>query len=72
MVVKESGSWVSMMVISVLAAAFVGFISWGTFNDAIRICLAAGITFVIVFSTLLLLRLIQKDDDVTPGVPRLK
>lgn len=72
MVSKKSGSLLSMIVISALAAAFVAFIAWGSFNDVTRIFIAAGITFAVVFVSLFVLRLTQKDDDVVPGVPRLK
>lgn len=69
---KKSGPWLSMVVIAILAAAFVAFIAWGSFTDPSRILIAAAITFVVVFIALLILRLLQKDDDVKPGVPRLK
>ncbi|MEY3405937.1 MAG: hypothetical protein RLZZ556_9 [Actinomycetota bacterium] len=48
------------------------FIAWGSFSDAGKILIAAAITFVVVFVVLLILKLLQKDDDVKPGVPRLK
>ena len=69
---KKSGSWLSIFLISVFAAGFVAFIAWGSFSEPSRILIAAAITFVVVFVALLILRVLQKDDDVKPGVPRLK
>lgn len=69
---NRKGSFLPMLVISALAAAFVAFISWGSFTDPARILIAAAIAFVVVFLVLVVLRLIQKEDDVKPGVPRLK
>lgn len=69
---RKTGSILSLLVISLLASAFVAFIAWGSFNDTARILIAALITFVVVFITLLILKWVQRDDDVQPGVPRLK
>lgn len=69
---RKSGSILSMLVISLLASAFVAFIAWGSFNDTGRILIAGLITFVVVFIALLILKWVQRDDDVQPGVPRLK
>lgn len=69
---KKSGSWLSMLLIAVFAAGFVAFIAWGSFSEPSRILIATASTFVVVFIALLILRLLQKDDDVKPGVPRLK
>ncbi|NDC48368.1 MAG: hypothetical protein EBZ61_04700 [Micrococcales bacterium] len=65
-------SMTSVLVIALVSSAFVSLIAWGSFTDPIRIVIAAGITFVTVFVGLLLLKVFQKDDDVKPGVPRLK
>jgi len=62
----------SIFVISVVCSIFVGLIAWGSFDDPLRIFIAAGITFVAVLVSLLILRAVQKDDEVVPGVPRLK
>ena len=62
----------TMFVIALVCAGFVAFIAWGSFSDPIRVLLAAVITFIVVLVSLILLRLFQKDDDVKPGVPRLK
>ncbi len=69
---KKSGSLLSIFLISLFGAAFVAFIAWGSFSDAGKILIAAAITFVVVFVVLLILKLLQKEDDVKPGVPRLK
>lgn len=69
---KKSGSLLSTILISLVSAVFVAFIAWGSFSDGGKILIAAAITFGVVFLALLVLRLLQKDDDIKPGVPRLK
>ncbi|NBW72837.1 MAG: hypothetical protein EBR26_00260 [Microbacteriaceae bacterium] len=70
---KNSATSISaIFVISLVCAGFVAFIAWGSFSDPIRIFIAAAITFIVVLVSLILLRVFQKDDDVKPGVPRLK
>jgi hypothetical protein len=63
----------NVLVISLIASLFVSFIAWGGFQEITRVVISAGITFVVVFVSLFLLKSIQKDDpDVKPGQPRLK
>ncbi|MFM8927806.1 MAG: hypothetical protein ACKOFA_06410 [Rhodoluna sp.] len=69
---NKTTSVASVLTISALSAVFVGFIGLGSFNNPIRVAIAAGITFVAVLVSLLLLRAFEKDDEVKPGTPRLK
>lgn len=69
---KSATSFKSMFVLSLIAAAFVGAIAWGAFDETIRVALAAGITFVVVLVGFLVMNWVAKDDDYKPGEPRLK
>jgi O-antigen/teichoic acid export membrane protein len=69
---NKTGSWISIFVISLLAAGFVSLIAWGSFGEIGKILITGLIAFAVVFFALVVLRLLQKDDDVKPGVPRLK
>ena len=61
-----------MLLLSLVASAFVGAIAWGSFDDLSRVAIAAGITFVVVLVGFLVLNWAAKDDNVKPGEPRLK
>ena len=62
----------SMFFLASLASAFVAAIAWGAFDDLTRVAIAAGITFVVVTVTFLILNWAGKEDDFKPGQQRLK
>jgi hypothetical protein len=68
----KSTSWKSMIVLALIASAFVAAIAWGAFDDLSRVAIAAGITFVIVLLGFAALNYAAKDDNFKPGEPRLK
>ncbi len=68
----KSTSWKSMIVLALIASAFVSAIAWGAFDDLSRVAIAAGITFVIVLLGFAALNYAAKDDNFKPGEPRLK
>jgi hypothetical protein len=68
----KSTSWKSMIVLALIASAFVAAIAWGAFDDLSRVAIAAGITFVIVLLGFAALNFAAKDDNFKPGEPRLK
>ena len=68
----KSTSWKSMIVLALIASAFVSAIAWGAFDDLSRVAIAAGITFVIVLFGFAALNYAAKDDNFKPGEPRLK
>jgi len=61
-----------MIVLALIASAFVAAIAWGAFDDLSRVAIAAGITFVIVLLGFAALNIAAKDDNFKPGEPRLK
>ena len=61
-----------MIVLALIASAFVAAIAWGAFDDLSRVAIAAGITFVIVLLGFAVLNFAAKDDNFKPGEPRLK
>ncbi len=61
-----------MIVLALIASAFVSAIAWGAFDDLSRVAIAAGITFVIVLLGFAALNYAAKDDNFKPGEPRLK
>jgi hypothetical protein len=65
-------SFASMIVVSLVASAFVAGIAWGAFDELSRVAIAAGVTFVIVLAGIAILNWAAKDDNVKPGEPRLK
>jgi multidrug transporter EmrE-like cation transporter len=70
---KSPTSTKSMAIFAGVAAVFVTLIAWGAFDDLLRVALAGGLTFVIVFAGLAALNKFSKEDeDVEPGKPRLK
>lgn len=70
---KSKSPFRNVFAISVVATLFVAVIAWGGFHDVLRVAIACAITFVVVFVSIFLLKLVQKDDpDVKPGQPRLK
>jgi energy-converting hydrogenase Eha subunit C len=70
---KSKTPFKNVFVISVVATLFVAVIAWGGFHDVLRVEIACAITFVVVFVSIYLLKVVQKDDpDVKPGQPRLK
>jgi hypothetical protein len=68
----KSTSWKSMIVLALIASAFVAAIAWGAFDDLSRVAIAAGITFVVVLLGFAALNFAAKDDNFKPGEPRLK
>ena len=63
----------AIVVAGLLSAAFETLITWKSFDNVTVSLIAAGITFGVVVITIVVLRLIQKDDiAVKPGSPRLK
>jgi hypothetical protein len=68
----KSTSWKSMIVLALIASAFVAAIAWGAFDDLSRVAIAAGITFVVVLLGFAALNYAAKDDNFKPGEPRLK
>jgi hypothetical protein len=68
----KSTSWKSMIVLALIASAFVAAIAWGAFDDLSRVAIAAGITFVFVLLGFAALNFAAKDDNFKPGEPRLK
>jgi len=70
---KSKVPFKNVLVVSLIASLFVAAIAWGSFQDINRVFIAAGIAFVVMFVTVMVLKLVQKDDpDVKPGQPRLK
>ena len=69
---NKATSLSSMLVLALIASAFVAAIAWGAFDDLTRVAIAAGITFVIVFVTFLVLNWAGKEDNFKPGQQRLK
>ena len=61
-----------MIVLALVASAFVSAIAWGAFDDLSRVAIAAGITFVVVIVGFLVLNWVGKEDDFKPGQKRLK
>ena len=62
----------SMLIFSLIATAFVTAISWASFDDFVRVAIAAGITFVACMAGLAVLNWVSKEDETEPGKPRLK
>lgn len=62
----------SMLILSVIATAFVTAISWASFDDFARVAIAAGLTFVVCMAGLAVLNWVSKEDETEPGKPRLK
>lgn len=69
----KATSVASILIAGIICVAFVTAITWNSFDNPTISLIAAGVTFGVVVGSLLLLRLIQKEDDqVKPGSPRLK
>ncbi len=62
----------SLLGLSLASSLFVLVIAFASFDNPTEVFLSGGITFVIVFLVLLLLRALTKEDNFKPGEPRLK
>lgn len=70
---SKANSLTAVLIAGLVCAGFVTAITWNSFDNPTISLIAAGITFGVVVGTLIVLRLIQKDDEqVKPGSPRLK
>lgn len=69
---KSPTSLRSILVLAFVASTFVSAVAWGAFDDPMRVLIAFGITFTVVSVGLSVLNWAAKDDDVKPGVQRLK
>ncbi len=59
------------LLLSFVAAAFVGVIVWGNSQDIQRVAIWSGLTFIVVLVTIATLALSVKDEPADDGKPRL-
>lgn len=62
----------SYVVLSAVAASFVGIFIWGATRDLERTAIWFGITFIVSLVGIATLALTVKEDDNDPNKPRLK
>jgi len=68
----NKASMKNLLILSLVSALFVLVIAFASFDNQTEVFISAGITFVVVFLVLLLLRALTKEDNFKPGEPRLK
>ena len=59
------------ILLSLVAAVFVGVIIWGNSQDIQRVAIWSGLTFIVVLGTIATLALAVKDEPADDGKPRL-
>ena len=67
----EARSARTYLLLSFVAAAFVGVIVWGNSQDFQRVAIWSGLTFIVVLVTIATLALSVKDEPADDGKPRL-
>lgn len=68
---REAKSLRTYLILSFVAAAFIGILVYGGVKDVDRALIWAGITFIISLVTISTLALMVKDDDSDPDKPKL-
>lgn len=68
---REPKSLRTFLILSFVAAAFVGILVYGGVQDVTRALIWAGITFIVALVGISTLALMVKDEDNDPNKPKL-
>jgi hypothetical protein len=69
---KSATSLLATAKLGLVAGVFSGIIAWGALRDLNKTLFVAGAAFLIVSVGFLVMNSLTKNEDVTPGEPRLK